>query len=75
MAIPAKDQRFHNWKEKTTEYESREFKMTLPVLHCGRHGHPDHHLINIAQAAGSEGNRFNRAEPSLSAARGQHLCN
>jgi hypothetical protein len=59
MAIPPKDRRFHNWKEKTREYESREFKMTLLALHCGSHGHPNRHLINKAQAAGSEGNRFN----------------
>jgi hypothetical protein len=28
--------RVHNWKEKTTECESREFKMALLALPCGR---------------------------------------
>jgi hypothetical protein len=30
-----KEPRVHNWKGKTTEYESREFKMTLPALPFG----------------------------------------
>jgi hypothetical protein len=49
MNWEAIEPRNHNWKGKTTEYESREFKMTLLALHCGHRGHPDHRVINIAE--------------------------